>query len=148
MRFDVGFIDDIKAVTVAEFVEIGVIGVVRRAYGVDVEPFHKADVLLHRFARNGFAAILVVVVPVHAAELYRYAVDEHFAAAQADVAESDLAAAGFGEFSGGVAESQHQRVECGILGAPLFGCGDTLFQQGEIDVVALGIGFRKNLFDG
>lgn len=89
-----------------------------------------------------------MVVPVHAAELYRYAVDEHFAAAQADVAESDLAAAGFGEFSGGVAESQHQRVECGILGAPLFGCGDTLFQQGEIDVVALGIGFRKNLFDG
>ena len=147
VALDVGFVDDVKAVTVAQLVEIGVVGVVGRTHGVEIQQFHQPYVLFHPFARDGLSRILVVVVAVYAVEFHGNAVDQHLASAEPDVAEPDLAAARFGDLPVIVAQGQHEGVERRVLGAPFFGRRDALLHQCEVDVVALRVSLRQDFFD-
>ena len=147
VALNVGFVDDIQAVAVAQLVEIGVVGVVGRTHGVEIQQFHQPYVLFHPFARDGLSRILVVVVAVYAVEFHGNAVDQHLASAEPDVAEPDLATARFGDLLVIVAQGQHEGVERRVLGAPFFGRRDALLHQCEVDVVALRVSLRQDFFD-
>ena len=65
MGFAVGLIPDVKAIFVAEFVPIGVVGIMTGTHSIDVHLFHQSDISFHRLARNDMARIGIVLVAVH-----------------------------------------------------------------------------------
>ncbi len=73
----VGFVDHVKAVAVAEVVEIGVVGIVGTAHGVDVVRLDDLYVLLHHLPRNGAAIVRMGFMAVDPLELDGLAVDQH-----------------------------------------------------------------------
>ena len=76
VRLDVRLVDHVQPVAVAEVEPVGVVRVVRRAHGVDVELLHQPHVRLHRLARERAARDVVVLVPVDAVDPHGLAVDE------------------------------------------------------------------------
>ena len=66
MRFEIGFVDDIQSVPVAQLVDIRIIGIMGGSQGVEIVAFHQTDVRLHLFACDAFAAVFAVVMAIDA----------------------------------------------------------------------------------
>ena len=118
VALEVRFGNDIEAIAVGELVEIGVVGVVRRADGVDVVFLHYLEVLRHAVAANDIAAVGVEFVAVNAFDEYGLTVDKQLGVFDFDLAETDGHGDFFNQlavFSGGY----EQIVEVGGFGAPL-----------------------------
>ena len=90
VRLEVGFGDNIQAVSVAEFVPVRVIRIVACAHGVDVHLFHPQDVLKHPFSGYHVASVRVHLMSVCALEKHRLSVYEHLGILQFDFPEADL----------------------------------------------------------
>ncbi len=118
MAFDVGFIDDIEPVLVAQLVPAVGARVVAVAHSIDVGLFHQGDVGQHRLLRHHLAVHVVVLMTVHAAHQYRLSVDEQLSASNLHLAEPDAVP---GHLCHGVTVLQHQDdgVEVRCLGCPL-----------------------------
>jgi len=93
--FDVGFVNEVEAVFVAEFVPAGDVGVVAGADGVDVVLFHELDVAEHGGFGDVMAGVGVVFVAVDAFEVDGDAVEEELATFDLDFAEAYPAGYGF-----------------------------------------------------
>ena len=65
-----------------------------------------------------------------------------------DVAESDLATAGFDTVAVTILKREYKCIKVGVLGIPFERVFDQFFHQGEIDIVPLRIGFRQNIVYG
>ncbi len=115
----IGLGEHIQAILVAQVIEVGVVGVMRCAHCIDVEAFHRYDVLLGLFACNHAAVFLAEVVAVYAVEDDSLAVDEERTVlANAHLAESYLAAAHVHHLALAVKERDREVVEVGLLGIP------------------------------
>ena len=122
MALDVGLGQHVEAVAVAEVVEHGVVGVVRCAHGIDVQPLHGADVLLHLLGGDGTAVDGREVVAVDTVEHHAPPVDgEGAVAADGHLAEAHLAASDVVDVAGIVLQRQHEVVEVGRLSTPQAG---------------------------
>ena len=121
VAFDVGFSKDIEPVLIAQFVEIGVVGIVACADCVDVEPFHGQHVLKHLFAADGPAVLLTDVVTINAMNHKTFPVDEQSPViTDADRAEAYLAGSHIDQFSLGRKQAEGQVIELGMFRAPAF----------------------------
>ena len=89
VRLDVGLVDDVEAVLVAEVVPLLHVGIVRRADEVEVVLLHQLDVADHQGARHHLARVWLVLVAVDAANQDRTAVDEQPGVPDLDLAEPD-----------------------------------------------------------
>lgn len=118
VRLDVRLVDDVQAVSIAEIVEIGIVGIVARAHGVEVILLHQADVGLDVGTGDRFARAGVVVVAVDAVEFHRNAVNKEFFAADLDFAKTHTDAPGLDDRALRVAERQHERIEVRSFGRP------------------------------
>ena len=137
----VGLCQHVKPVLVAKVVEDGVVGIVRRAHGVDVEPLHGLNVFLYFGIRDGTTVHRREVVTVHAVEDHALAVDEQGTiVADAHLAEAHLAAADVDVLPILVLQRQDEVVEVRLFGTPLLGVGHVHI---EADLVGGGggIGF-------
>jgi hypothetical protein len=77
VAFQVGLIDHVQAVPVAQVEEVRVRRVMAGANGVDVVLLHQEHVAEHVLAGHGAPVVRVVLVAVHAPQFDRLAVDEH-----------------------------------------------------------------------
>ena len=77
VRLQVGFGDNIQAVSVTQFVPVRVIRIVACAYGIDVHLFHPQDILTHPFPGYHVASVRVHLMSVHSLEKHRLSVYEH-----------------------------------------------------------------------
>ena len=111
VRLDVRFIDDVQAVAVAQVVPRGLVRIMRCAHRVDVVSFHQRDVLEHALARDRASLIRIELMPVHALDLDRDAVDEELVVPDSDGSEAESAAFGFEDLSLRVFQDQNNRVE-------------------------------------
>lgn len=145
VRLDVRLVDDVQAVSIAEIVEIGIVGIVARAHGVEVILLHQADVGLDVGTGDRFARAGVVVVAVDAVEFHRNAVNKEFFAADLDFAKTHTDAPGLDDRALRVAERQHERIEVRSFGRPAVRGANQPLHQRIVDVVALGINFRHDL---
>lgn len=127
--FQIGFVDEIDAVAVAELVPEGVVGIVAGADGVDVVLFHEADVEPHVLFGDGSATLGVEFVAVDAFEEDALAVQAHDAVFQFEAAESHHGSADLQLSAGCVGEQNGKGIEVGTLGAP----GTDVF-HGVVDV--------------
>ncbi len=116
----VALLDHPEPQLVAEAQEVGVRRVVAGAHGVEVVLLHQQDVLPHRLRVERAAAVLVVLVAVHAAEQDGHAVHEQPAVLDRDRAEADPQLDGLGDAGRfvGRPRSEPGRVEARLLGAP------------------------------
>ena len=95
MTLEIGFGTDIYAVLVAKFVEIGVAGVVAGTHRIDVQFFHRADILQHLFAADDIAAVGIHFVAVGTLDEDGLAVEKHLATLNLNMAETYLLANAF-----------------------------------------------------
>ena len=68
MTFNIGLINYINTILVAQLIPVGVIGIMRRAYGIDIIGFHDFDILSHGFFGNHMTCPLVVLMTINAFE--------------------------------------------------------------------------------
>ena len=148
VRLDIGFVDYIETVLVAEIVEIGIVGIMRRAHGVESEPFHQCRILPHLLARDGLARRVAMVVAIDADQLHRHAVDQHAPALDTYVPEPDAAAPGLDHPAVFVGEGEYERIEVRGFRSPFVRRRNPGLQQRIPDVVALGIRFVEQFADG
>src|SRR3954465_10441780 len=66
VRFDVGFVDNVHAEAVGEFVPVKVVGIMAGGGGGGVVLFHQEHVLLHALMRNELPRVGIELVAVHA----------------------------------------------------------------------------------
>ena len=111
---------DIQAVLVAQVVPAGIVRVMARADGVDVELLHYLDVLNHALHAHHIASIRVELVAVGTLDEHRLTVDEQLAAADAYVAEAHLLAYHLGNLIPAL-QRDVQVVEIRRLGRPRLG---------------------------
>ena len=75
MRFEVGFVDQINPVPVAQVVSGVVVRIMGSADGVNVMLFKQLDILYHPADRDCSAVVRVVLMTVHTEQLNRPAID-------------------------------------------------------------------------
>ena len=119
VTLDVGFVDHVESVPVAEFVPERMIHVMAAPHRVEIGRFHHLDVADHRFARDRTAAPGIDFVPVHAVQLDRFSVEQKRPAADLDRAESGAEMADVEHFTA-AAQSERHRIEVRRFGAPEF----------------------------
>ncbi len=76
MGFDVGFVNDIKPIFVAQLVPAAVVGIMAGTHGVDIKLLHQLDVGHHRGFGDSLAQFVVVIVAINAFHQDRLTVDE------------------------------------------------------------------------
>ena len=118
--FQVGLVDHVQAVAVAQVEPARVVGVVGAADGVDIVPLHQEDVPLHRLPRDDEAQVGVELVAVHPLDHHGPAVDEEPAALDPYRAEAHVHPLHLEELAAAL-EREEQRVKEGRLRAPLPG---------------------------
>ena len=127
VALNVGFIHDIEAVFIAHAQELGRIGIMAGADGVDVVLLHQRQIAEHLFASDGCAQHGIAVVAIDAAELDVLAVELHHAVFHLDLAQADA-------LGDDLALAVHdQRIQIGILGVPR-----RHVVQRELDATVLG----------
>ncbi len=119
VALDVGLVDHVEAVFVAELVPKRIVGIVGGAHRIEVELLHQADVGEHRFPREGLSRGVVVLVPVDSLDQHRAAVHEQLAPADLDLAEADPAAHRFAALALGVDQGDHDPVQVRGFRRPL-----------------------------
>ena len=95
VTFDIGFVDDVDTIFIAEFVETFLLGIVASAYGIDIVSLPKLEVFLHQFFGDIVTGILVVFVIVHAFHEDRLSVYQQLLVLDFHCAESYFAACRF-----------------------------------------------------
>ena len=118
MVLEVGFVHDVKAVVVEHGIHRGVVGIVGRAYGVDVSLLHELHIAQHTRGADGTAVDGVAVVAVDALEEDLAAVDIDLRTAYLDVAEAIGGGEGHLFAAVGIALDDVDLVEVGRFGAP------------------------------
>ncbi len=73
----------------------------RGAHGVEPEPLHLDQVCAHRLHGDDASGVGVLLVPVHAAQELRFAIDEDAVAFEGDVADADAGDALVGDLAVG-----------------------------------------------
>ena len=118
VRFDIGLVDDVEAVFVAQFVEALLLRIVAGAQGIDVVSFPQFKILEHGLFGHVVAGERVVFVHVHPLEQDRLAVDEQLPVFDFDRTEPDPCGNVFAVFAVAVAGRDEQVVEVRRLGGP------------------------------
>ena len=133
----VGLGQHVQTQAVAEVIEVGVVGVVRGADGVDVQSFHLHDVGLYLLLGEGSSAVLAEAVAVHSVEDDAVAVDQQGSVgADADCAQSHLQRADVHGLAS-LLQGDHEVIELRAFGAP----GGDARDVRELELgIALGIG--------
>ena len=90
MRFEIGFVNHIQAISVAEFINIAAVRIMRAAQGVDILPLHRDDVLLKIRRIHGPPALPVKLVTVHALEHNALTVNFHQAVFELELTETHV----------------------------------------------------------
>ena len=88
MALEVGLVDDVQAVDVAQVEKPGVRRVMGGAHRVDVVLLHQDNVVLHRGQRDGPPMVGVELVAVDAAQRDRHTVEKEKPVPALDVAEA------------------------------------------------------------
>jgi hypothetical protein len=65
--FDIGLIDQVNAIFIAQVVPGGVIGIMTGAHGIEVQLLHQDDFSAHVIVREGPAAFGMMLMAIHAA---------------------------------------------------------------------------------
>ena len=118
MGFEVGFVDQVDAVLVAQFVPAFLVRVVRGADGVDVVALAEDHVIDHVLLGDGAAAFGVELVAVGALEHDALAVDGQDAVLDAEAAETDLLGRAFDDVARLVDDVDVKLVQRRAFGAP------------------------------
>ena len=126
VRFDIGLIQHVEAILVAQLVPFGHIGIVAGADGVDVVLLHQRDVLNHPLARDHLAVIRIEFVPVHTLEHQLLAIEQHLIASDLRLPEADAPRNGLDHVAGGIFQGDQQCVEIRRLGRPLLRIANAL----------------------
>ena len=116
--FEVGFVDQVDAVLVAQFVPAFLVRVVRGADGVDVVALAEDHVIDHVLLGDGAAAFGVELVAVGALEHDALAVDGQDAVLDAEAAETDLLGRAFDDVARLVDDVDVKLVQRRAFGAP------------------------------
>ena len=111
VTLDIGLVDYVKAIFVAEVIPVRHVGVVAGAYGVDVILLHQFDVLHHAFAADHAARVGVELVAVHALKRHGLPIDKQLAAAHVHFAETHFLTNGFLHYAVHAHQLQGQRVQ-------------------------------------
>ena len=123
VALEVGLVHHVEAQLVAERVEGGVVGVVRRPNGVDVVEPHQPQVVQHVLDGHGFARVGVMVVAVHAEDADRETVHQQLPVAHLHPAQPDPLRLALDDTPAGIHQLGGEGVEPGRLRAPRFGPG-------------------------
>ena len=128
----VGLGQHVDAELVAEVVEVGVVGIVARADGIDIEALHHQQVLLRLLVGHGASALGAEVVAVHAVEDDALAVDQQGAVGtHRHLTQAHLAAAHVKHLVA-VLQSDDEGVELRLLGVPQARVGDAQAAQRDL----------------
>ena len=76
MALDIGFGTEVDAVLVAEFIPIGIVGIMAGTHGVDVHLLHLLDVLEHALTTDDVTSVGVHFVAIDTFDEDRFAVDQ------------------------------------------------------------------------
>ena len=135
VALDVGLVLQVDAVLVAGVVPVGVAGIVRVAHVVDVAALHQHHFFRHLAAGDGLSGLGTDLLPVHAFQLHRSAVDVVVASCQPELvlrggrvldfhlAEAEGRGEGLHHLALLVLQLAHQGVAVGSLRRPLGGLG-------------------------
>jgi hypothetical protein len=121
VRLEVGFVHYVKAVFIAEFVPAGMVGIMGRAHGVEVEALHQEDVLQHAFLRHVFAGSFIVLMPVYPVKQHRCTIHQHPAAVDLHLPEAHFATPHLGDFPVWLFQGEHQGVQVRVFRRPFQG---------------------------
>ena len=73
---DVGFVNHIEAVRIAQRIPQGIIGIMGRPNRIEIELLHQNNILHHILFCHGFSTGVTVVMPVDAFYKHRFAIDQ------------------------------------------------------------------------
>jgi hypothetical protein len=90
VRFDVGLVDNIKAIFIAELIPSGSVRIMAGPHGIDIELFHELDILDHRIFSDIPSCNGIVFVAVHSLKVYRNAIDLELTILDFNLSESYL----------------------------------------------------------
>ena len=90
VRFDVGFVDYIQAVFIAELVPARVVGVMAGAHSVHIIEFHQPDVVEHGSLANYMACQWIVFVAVDAPQQHCLTIYQQLTIFNFDISKSGL----------------------------------------------------------
>jgi len=116
MGFDVGFVNDIDSVFVAELVPQRVVGIMGRADGIDVMLLHETKILLHRLSTDRMASHGVVFMAIHTFDQNRLSVKEKLPVLDFDLPKPDANAFSFDDLPLLILEYENERVEIWLFG--------------------------------
>ncbi len=135
VRLDVGLVDHVKAVFVAELEHLRALGIVTHANGVEVETLHEGDVLDASLVGQRVPRAGMVLVDVRAADDDGRAVDPYLPVFHLDLPEARLDGGHLDGLSCAVLEGDGHVVEVRELGAPQLGAADVLL-EGDLLLLA------------
>ncbi len=120
---EVRLVDHVDAVLVAQLVHARIVGIVRHAKRVDVQPLHEKHVFFHALVGHHVAQIRIDLVAVDAPELdglvvYVIAREPRRVLLELHLAEADLVALVLHHRASGILEGQNQRVQVGLFTRP------------------------------
>ena len=127
MRLDVGLVDDIESVAVAQVVPIGIVGIVGATHRIDVVLLHQLYIFQHQLLAHGAAAVGELVA-VHPLDQDGHPVDAEAALLDFRGLEAHRATGRLDHPSGLVLQIHNQRIEIGMLGTPGTGIGNHLLE--------------------
>ena len=95
VALDVGFIDHVQAVLVAQIEKAWIVWIMRCAHCIKAVLLHQQHVFAHDFFRHGFAMHWMVIVAIHAIDQHALAIDQEVASLDVDAAKTDEHCTGF-----------------------------------------------------
>ena len=116
--FDIGFVDHVEAIAVAQSIPERMVRVVRTAHRVEVMLLHQFNVAPHRRFIHHLASLRVMFVAIHAAYQQRLAVQAEQAVFDSDAAKADIVRLDLNGFALRVEQRQRGAVERRRFGAP------------------------------
>lgn len=118
MRLQIGLINDVQPILIAQLVESGIVRVMRRAYRIYIEALHQLDIFDHGGKRHSPSQVRMEFVAVDALEHDRPAVHAQISALQLHFSDTDPVGDGLSHFAPGVFQLQQKMVQVRRLGAP------------------------------
>ncbi len=147
--FNIGFIDHIKAVAVAQAIPEGMVRIVRAAHRVKVMLLHQFDVAPHQRLIHNLAFLWMMLVAVYAAYQQRLPVQAEQTIFDGDAAEADIIRLDLHHLALRIEQRQRGAIEGRDFGAPQRGRVNVQPQFGAIAIVAtfVNYGAAKRLLD-
>ena len=133
VRFLIGFIHHIEAIDVAQFIKQGVVRVMAGAYHIDVRLFHQFHIAHHGLPVHMLAGPRMLLVAVHAFELYGLSVDCEQVAMHLNRTHTKPPVNGLNNFVLVVLQVQAKIVQVGSFGRPKKRVAQMSFQLHVID---------------